>query len=338
MKPAAAAFLATLALSMALPMGVSTASAEVVPCTPSAVVLSTETLSERTSGALVRKRVEVQGKKASRKTRVRVFVTWSGATNRLLRAAVRVTACRNSAAMRTQETVRFRVQASSQVTKQATRTGIKAKATKAATRAAMSQGTKATSTKNRRAINAKVPAAADKAAHRLVVSPGGQVSRESRQLIRRAVAQAFNSERTDRGLPALSYLPQADAKADRWAEIVKAGPFEHDPELQQQFDALGCNAPDSGWSSHAAENLHWGAMGTATQIARDAVEGWLNSPGHRAMMLDPGLRWLSIGLSYNPDGDYWTVAARTTDADCSNLHSRSASATQTETPRALPQP
>ena len=51
-----------------------------------------------------------------------------------------------------------------------------------------------------------------------------------------------------------------------------------------------------------AENLAWGYP-RSEQI----VSGWLNSPGHRRIMLHPRVEEFGIGISQGPKGPYWVL-------------------------------
>ena len=49
------------------------------------------------------------------------------------------------------------------------------------------------------------------------------------------------------------------------------------------------------------ENLYWGSGSAGTPAA--AVEGWMESPGHRANILRPEFRWVGTGISdESPEG------------------------------------
>ena len=57
--------------------------------------------------------------------------------------------------------------------------------------------------------------------------------------------------------------------------------------------------------SAAAENIAAGYGSPA-----DVVSGWMNSPGHRANILDPNLTHIGVGYAYYSSttyGDYWTA-------------------------------
>lgn len=59
---------------------------------------------------------------------------------------------------------------------------------------------------------------------------------------------------------------------------------------------------DAGYANGAAENI---AMGYRTPQA--VMEGWMNSEGHRANILNCGLTAIGVGLAYDGSGrPYWT--------------------------------
>ena len=57
----------------------------------------------------------------------------------------------------------------------------------------------------------------------------------------------------------------------------------------------------AGYSQPGAENI---AMGYAT--AQAVVDGWMNSPGHRANILNCSLKAVGIGVEYGSGGPWWT--------------------------------
>lgn len=57
----------------------------------------------------------------------------------------------------------------------------------------------------------------------------------------------------------------------------------------------------AGYTTPGAENI---AKGYAT--AEAVVQGWMNSPGHRANILNCGLKAVGIGVAYGLGGPWWT--------------------------------
>ena len=103
-----------------------------------------------------------------------------------------------------------------------------------------------------------------------------------------------NAERSNAGLPPL--VPSADA-----AEVA---------ELWSQFMAdLGDLAHNDGWfTSDSKRRVGAGAVGenVATNIdVADAHRRLMNSPGHRANILDPRFTHVGIGVVKGPSGAWW---------------------------------
>ncbi len=98
-----------------------------------------------------------------------------------------------------------------------------------------------------------------------------------------------NQERTSRGLVALqmddALVQLARSHAD---DMFKRGYFAHvTPEGKDPFDRMH----DAGVTyQYAGENL---ALAPTLQIAHD---GLMNSPGHRANILNPNFRKIGIGV------------------------------------------
>jgi uncharacterized protein YkwD len=116
------------------------------------------------------------------------------------------------------------------------------------------------------------------------------------------VLSLTNSERADNGCPALRLDTRLRTAARQHsADMARFGFFSH----------TGQDGSDPGKRMRAAgypANTGW-----AENIARgypdpDAVmDGWMNSPGHRANILNCGLRALGVGVVRGDSGRvYWT--------------------------------
>lgn len=113
------------------------------------------------------------------------------------------------------------------------------------------------------------------------------------------VLRLVNIERANNGLAALEYDEKLQKAAQvRADELVKY--YSHDrPDGSSCFTVLG----DFGITSWAsAENI---AAGYASPA--DVVEGWMNSPGHRANILNSKYKYLGVGMAYGGEyGIYWS--------------------------------
>ena len=106
--------------------------------------------------------------------------------------------------------------------------------------------------------------------------------------VKAEVVRLVNEERAKEGLAPLSTLPELDAAADVRAPEV-AEYFSHDrPDGTSCFTVLSqCGV--SGYRS-AGENI---ARGYPT--AEAVVEGWMNSEGHRANILNGNFTHIGVG-------------------------------------------
>jgi len=115
------------------------------------------------------------------------------------------------------------------------------------------------------------------------------------------VFRLTNVERARAGLPAFtSAAPLTKAAAVRANEIISS--FSHDrPDGRSCFSAF----EESGVTySMAGENI---AMGQRTPD--EAVRGWMNSPSHRAAILEAGYGRLGVGVAMDEGGRlHWAQA------------------------------
>lgn len=102
----------------------------------------------------------------------------------------------------------------------------------------------------------------------------------------------INAVRTAHQLPALLPSPHAMAKAQAWAEHLAAiGHLEH--------SELWAGMPEGGRS--IGENVGMGGDLDAVYTA------FLNSPKHRANLLDPRWNWVGTGVATSADGMLYVV-------------------------------
>jgi uncharacterized protein YkwD len=103
-----------------------------------------------------------------------------------------------------------------------------------------------------------------------------------------------NAERTGRGLRPLAFSACADGFADSWAAaLAKAGTLSHQP-LSPVLSA--CAARRVG------ENVGYGNV-TPAQLVRM----WMDSPGHRANILEPAFTHLGVGAVTTSAGRVYGV-------------------------------
>lgn len=114
-----------------------------------------------------------------------------------------------------------------------------------------------------------------------------------------AILCLVNGERADNGLPALTENSQLDQAATGMAnQMVAEHFFDHvTPEGKNVVDRVEPTGyiPNSGdWV--VGENLAWGSGALATPQA--IVNGWMNSPGHKANILAPDYKDIGLAISF----------------------------------------
>jgi len=130
--------------------------------------------------------------------------------------------------------------------------------------------------------------------------------------VRSAILCLHNQARAQRGLPSLGADGRLRrAAAGHSADMVRGGYFDHTaPSGVTMVDRImraGYVPPNRGWMM--GENLEWGTGRLATP--RSAMQGWMDSPGHRANILRRGYEELGVGISLgtpdSSDGATYTV-------------------------------
>jgi uncharacterized protein YkwD len=122
----------------------------------------------------------------------------------------------------------------------------------------------------------------------------------------RRAALLTNKRRTDRGLVQLRWDDRLSALArDRAEYMARTGEFSHtQADGTNVFDMI----EDSSirWYG-AGEILAWNTAAALEYSAEFAVQGWMASPGHRAIVLSAGYNYVGFGLAISPTTGkrYW---------------------------------
>ena len=113
------------------------------------------------------------------------------------------------------------------------------------------------------------------------------------------VVKLTNAQRAQHGCSALRMdVHLRTAAREHSADMRVRHYFEHDsPDGKTPWDRIKA----AGYSQAGAENI---AMGYPT--AQAVVTGWMNSPGHRANILNCSLKAVGIGVEYGQGGPWWT--------------------------------
>lgn len=116
--------------------------------------------------------------------------------------------------------------------------------------------------------------------------------------IEQQVLTLTNQERAKGGLKALAAdSALMNSAREKSADMSKNNYFSHtSPTLGSPFDQMKAKGIQY---KAAAENI---AMGQ--QSAAEVVKGWMESPGHRANIMNGS--FTHIGIGYDANGNYWT--------------------------------
>jgi uncharacterized protein YkwD len=116
--------------------------------------------------------------------------------------------------------------------------------------------------------------------------------------VERTTLCLLNRERRRHGLKRLKASRRLSRSAGRYAaHMARHDFFSHvspgGSTMTKRIRRSGYLRGARGWS--IGENLAWGSGRLATPV--EAVEGWMNSPGHRANILSPRFRRIGIGIA-----------------------------------------
>jgi uncharacterized protein YkwD len=131
----------------------------------------------------------------------------------------------------------------------------------------------------------------------------------ARQVMRATLCE-LNAERTQRGLPKLRLNLRLSKAARRHsADMVANDYFSHESRSGASFvDRIrrsGYLRSVSAWS--VGENLAWGTGSKSTPAS--ITDSWMNSPGHRANILQGRYREVGIGVVSGAPTGSWDDAA-----------------------------
>jgi uncharacterized protein YkwD len=113
-----------------------------------------------------------------------------------------------------------------------------------------------------------------------------------------AIACLVNAERESRGLASLKRDADLARAARRHsADMVRRHYFDHvspgGEDLADRLREVGYGGSGAGW--RAGENIGWGTGTRGTPAS--LVDAWLDSPGHRRVMLHDDYREAGVGVA-----------------------------------------
>jgi uncharacterized protein YkwD len=129
----------------------------------------------------------------------------------------------------------------------------------------------------------------------------------------RTTLRLLNVERSKHGLRRLHLKKTLTTSARRYSrDMVRRNFFAHispsGSTPAQRIRKTGYLRGARAW--HTAENIAWGVGANASPEA--IVRAWMNSPGHRANILDGDFRHIGIGIAAGAPGYPTNAATYTT--------------------------
>jgi uncharacterized protein YkwD len=109
----------------------------------------------------------------------------------------------------------------------------------------------------------------------------------------KAVRCLVNLERASRGIPKLRADRRLGRAARGYARLMARRDFF--AHVSPAGSTLGSRVRRARFRGSVGEVLAWGQRGGGTP--RALVNGWLRSPGHRAILLSPRFRRIGVGSS-----------------------------------------
>ncbi len=119
---------------------------------------------------------------------------------------------------------------------------------------------------------------------------------------KRDVLALVNQERAKNGIAAVTWGGSCEAASNLRAQEIMTSYSHTRPDGSSWSTA--CPVPATGGKS--GENL---AAGNAAVSPATVVATWMNSPDHRANILDPDFKYLTVGFVFDPNSQhktYWS--------------------------------
>jgi uncharacterized protein YkwD len=114
-----------------------------------------------------------------------------------------------------------------------------------------------------------------------------------------SVIELTNKARATAGCAPLRFDVRLRTAARRHSTDM--GLHDYFSHTSQDGDTFADRIEAAGYPHPGAENIARGY-----QTAAEVMDGWMNSPGHRANILNCGLRTIGVGVYYSPGGPWLT--------------------------------
>ncbi len=112
-----------------------------------------------------------------------------------------------------------------------------------------------------------------------------------------------NSVRADEGLPPLRAAEDVTHVAERWSATMAADQrMRHNPAFAEQMCCWQTATENVAWSE---PHRLWRPGDPVVRITDELHIALLNSPGHRANLLDANVDEIGIGVHVDTEGSVW---------------------------------
>lgn len=145
-----------------------------------------------------------------------------------------------------------------------------------------------------------VPATGTPAPTSPAPATGTPAGSSKEQTLQNEINRLIDGQRTSNGCAVLTVNDQLTTAARNHSQwMAQTGTFSHTGSGGSNFVA---RAKAAGYAQPSAENI---AMGYRT--AAQVVDGWMNSPGHRANIVNCKSKTVGVGVAFAADGSpYYT--------------------------------
>ncbi|GAA4094123.1 CAP domain-containing protein [Nonomuraea soli] len=158
------------------------------------------------------------------------------------------------------------------------------------------------------ALATATPAAAAATTNCSLGNPRTQILAQFHDSTERELERLINDFRQENGLTPLVASSTALSRAAQWASNDSAAmgvsPSNHVDSLGRNITTRFTQCGVSGFTKFAEINYYgWGGSVPPSQ----ALQWWMQSPGHRAVLVDPAWKSFGIGRAIKGDKVHWTV-------------------------------
>lgn len=118
-----------------------------------------------------------------------------------------------------------------------------------------------------------------------------------------AMVQLVNEARAEHDLAPLTPADDVALVAESWsASMAATGELEHNPSFAEEICCWSTVTENVAWSE---PHRVWRPGDRVGRVVAELHEALLDSPGHRANLLDPVVDQLGIGVYVHTDGSVW---------------------------------